>query len=235
MMEETVAVVCPNPKCLLQVKEHILLPVYSTSPATQFEACPYCFVALKQEQPEPETEHEEAQPQVTELEDMEDYTEEAEDYIEDEEETETAEPSTVFEKIKTSSPAFFKRFKSLIQNAAESQKAHEPEIEEENEYENEETLTDDEEPEYEAYEPEEETEDILEEDIYEPEKEPFEEDTYEPEEPQAPEIQTTKTDAPKSECCPKSFGYLCNRPKDAPIPAECMLCPKIVDCMLKRE
>ena len=33
--------------------------------------------------------------------------------------------------------------------------------------------------------------------------------------------------------CPQHFGYLANRPKDAPIPQECLLCPKIVDCMLK--
>ena len=35
--------------------------------------------------------------------------------------------------------------------------------------------------------------------------------------------------------CPQEFGYLANRPKDAPIPQECLLCPKMVDCMLKTE
>jgi hypothetical protein len=35
--------------------------------------------------------------------------------------------------------------------------------------------------------------------------------------------------------CPEAFGYLANRPKDVPIPQECLLCPKIVDCMLKVE
>ena len=35
--------------------------------------------------------------------------------------------------------------------------------------------------------------------------------------------------------CPEAFGYLANRPKDAPILQECLLCPKIVDCMLKVE
>ena len=35
--------------------------------------------------------------------------------------------------------------------------------------------------------------------------------------------------------CPQNFGYLANRPKDAPIPQECLLCPKMVDCMLKVE
>ncbi len=37
----------------------------------------------------------------------------------------------------------------------------------------------------------------------------------------------------KTSGCPKDFGYLANRPKDAPIPQECLLCPKMVDCMLK--
>ena len=37
----------------------------------------------------------------------------------------------------------------------------------------------------------------------------------------------------KTSGCPESFGYLANRPKDAPIPQECLLCPKMVDCMLK--
>jgi hypothetical protein len=35
--------------------------------------------------------------------------------------------------------------------------------------------------------------------------------------------------------CPQKFGYLANRPKDAPIPSECLLCPKMVDCMLRAE
>ena len=33
--------------------------------------------------------------------------------------------------------------------------------------------------------------------------------------------------------CSHHFGYLANRPRDAPIPQECLTCPKIVDCMLK--
>ena len=33
--------------------------------------------------------------------------------------------------------------------------------------------------------------------------------------------------------CPHRFGYLANRPKDAPIPQECLTCQKIVDCMLR--
>ncbi len=33
--------------------------------------------------------------------------------------------------------------------------------------------------------------------------------------------------------CPQTFGFLAKRPKDMPIPQQCILCPKIVDCMLK--
>jgi len=33
--------------------------------------------------------------------------------------------------------------------------------------------------------------------------------------------------------CSHHFGYLAHRPKDAPIPQECLTCQKIVDCMLK--
>lgn len=32
--------------------------------------------------------------------------------------------------------------------------------------------------------------------------------------------------------CPQDFGYLADRPKDTPIPQECLLCPRMVDCML---
>jgi len=34
--------------------------------------------------------------------------------------------------------------------------------------------------------------------------------------------------------CSHNFGYLASRARDAPIPQECLTCPKIVDCMLKR-
>ena len=32
--------------------------------------------------------------------------------------------------------------------------------------------------------------------------------------------------------CPHSFGYLAIRPKDDPITQECLLCPKLADCMV---
>ncbi len=33
--------------------------------------------------------------------------------------------------------------------------------------------------------------------------------------------------------CPHHFGYLASRAKDAPIPQECLTCPKVLDCMTK--
>ena len=33
--------------------------------------------------------------------------------------------------------------------------------------------------------------------------------------------------------CPHRFGYLASRPKEATIPQECLICPKLMDCMLK--
>ena len=33
--------------------------------------------------------------------------------------------------------------------------------------------------------------------------------------------------------CPHSFGYLSSRPRNAPIPQECLTCPKVLDCTLK--
>jgi hypothetical protein len=33
--------------------------------------------------------------------------------------------------------------------------------------------------------------------------------------------------------CSHSYGYLAVRPKNVPIPQECLLCPQLIDCMLK--
>ena len=33
--------------------------------------------------------------------------------------------------------------------------------------------------------------------------------------------------------CPHNFGYLGSRAEGTPIPQECLICPRIVDCMLK--
>lgn len=34
----------------------------------------------------------------------------------------------------------------------------------------------------------------------------------------------------KSEC-PHSYGYLAIRPRDSPIPQECLCCLKVIDCL----
>lgn len=33
--------------------------------------------------------------------------------------------------------------------------------------------------------------------------------------------------------CPDSYGYLAIRPKDSPIPQECLCCLKVIDCLSK--
>ena len=33
--------------------------------------------------------------------------------------------------------------------------------------------------------------------------------------------------------CPHHFGYLASRAKGAPIPQECLICPKVLDCVMK--
>jgi hypothetical protein len=33
--------------------------------------------------------------------------------------------------------------------------------------------------------------------------------------------------------CAGYLGYLASRPEDAPIPKECLICPKVLDCVMK--
>lgn len=48
-------------------------------------------------------------------------------------------------------------------------------------------------------------------------------------------LETTPTQQPSPEIhkCPHYFGYLSQRSKSESIPEECMMCEKIVQCMLK--
>jgi len=48
-----------------------------------------------------------------------------------------------------------------------------------------------------------------------------------------PPVKPPETEAKGSSACSRHFGYLATRPKDAPIPQECLICSKIVNCMLK--
>ncbi len=52
---------------------------------------------------------------------------------------------------------------------------------------------------------------------------------------EAPETEPDTSKTSGFSGCPKAFGYLANRSSDAPIPPDCMLCPRIVECMLKVE
>ena len=54
------------------------------------------------------------------------------------------------------------------------------------------------------------------------------------EEQEEPSVKPPKKEEKVPSECPHNFGYLASRAKDAPIPQECLTCPKIVDCMLKR-
>jgi hypothetical protein len=45
-------------------------------------------------------------------------------------------------------------------------------------------------------------------------------------------LKLSATKESKSSGCPKHFGYLANRPPDIPVPPQCLVCPKMVDCML---
>ena len=66
----------------------------------------------------------------------------------------------------------------------------------------------------------------------EPEEEPEAEPVAEAEPEEAPKTkQPTKKEA-ESSGCPEEFGYLANRPPNTPIPSQCLVCPKMVDCML---
>jgi hypothetical protein len=72
----------------------------------------------------------------------------------------------------------------------------------------------------------------------EPETEPSiqelpEEPQTEPAAKEEPKAEQTAATETEFSGCKNSFGYLANRSPDTPIPQECMLCPRIVDCMLK--
>ena len=212
MSEETVVVICPNPRCRREIEEPILLAILSVTPRKEFEACPYCFTELK---PEPKIEEEALLEPVIE-------PEEAFDEIEEPETTIKSEPS-VLEKVKAG-PGFFKRVRSLIPRSNDAQKEEqiEPEELQAEPIAIEETI-------------------IIEEPTPEPlvEEEPEEAPIVEPlveEEPELPE-EMQKTEEPEtkeveSSGCPDEFGYLANRPPDTPIPSQCLVCPKMVDCML---
>lgn len=48
------------------------------------------------------------------------------------------------------------------------------------------------------------------------------------------ETKSTQQLSPEIHKCPHHFGYLSQRSKNESIPEECMICEKIVQCMLKK-
>ena len=193
--EESVVVVCPNPKCRREIEEPIILAILSVTPPKEYEACPYCFANLETEPtieqkdvPEPPVEKEE------------DMKEEATPTVKSE--------KPVLEKVKDSSPRFLKKVKALIprSNDAQKEKKQKPEK-----------------PQAEPAGKEEEK--VTKE---EPKPEPLVKE--EPEE--VPKTEPSDKKEGESSGCPEAFGYLANRPPDTPIPPECLVCPKMVDCML---
>jgi hypothetical protein len=203
LSEESVVIICPNPKCRREIEEPILLTLLSVTPPKQYEACPYCFASLEPEQP---IEQEDG----------------SEPMVEQEEATSTIKSEdSVLEKVKDSAPGFLQKVKALIPNSEGSQKEKMEKPEEpqaESVAKKEEEKTTKEEPK---------TEPVAKE---EPKEEAKEETKEEPKE--ETEIEPSDKKEGESSGCPESFGYLANRPPDAPIPPQCLVCPKMVDCML---
>ncbi|MCZ2808036.1 MAG: hypothetical protein O2V44_01620 [Candidatus Bathyarchaeota archaeon] len=193
--EESVVVVCPNPKCRREIEEPIILAILSVTPPKEYEACPYCFANLE---PEPTIEQK----------DVPEPTIDHEEVMEEEATPTIKSVNSVLEKAKDSSPWFLKKVKALIPSSNWSQKekrekTEEPQAEPAGKKEEKATKE-------------------------EPKTEPFVKE--EPKEESKTEPSVEKESG--SSGCPQSFGYLANRPKDTPIPQECLVCPKMVDCML---
>ncbi len=216
MSEETVVVICPNPKCRREIQEPILLSILSATPPKEYEACPYCFTDLT---PEPQIEKEEVPEPTVEDEEVLDEIEEPV--------TSTKSEPPVLEKVKAG-PSFFERVKSLIPGSGDALTEEKEEVEElpTEPVAIEEEMVTKEEPTPEPL--------VVEEAEEAPEMEPLvKEEPEEPEEPEeAPKSEETETKEGESSGCPDEFGYLANRPPDTPIPSQCLVCPKMVDCML---
>ncbi len=126
----------------------------------------------------------------------------------DEESSSNQSVNSVLEKVKVSGPKFLDRVKALIPKSNGSEKEKQEKIEEQKATPSKKEKKEmEEEPETEILFAEEETK----------------------------EVSAIKSSTEKENHfsgCPQSFGFLAKRPKDTPIPQQCMLCPKIVDCML---
>ena len=135
---------------------------------------------------------------------------EQEEVMEEEETTPTIKSgNSVLEKVKDSAPRFLHKVKTLIptSNGSQKEKIEKPEK-----------------PQAKPPAKKEEEKTTKEEPKTEPvaKEEPKEETKTEP---------SAKKER-ESSGCPEYFGYLANRPPDAPIPPQCLVCPKMVDCVL---
>jgi hypothetical protein len=189
--EESLVIICPNPKCQKEVEEPILLTIFSVTPPKRYEACPYCFAKLEQKTP---LEKEEiTEPSAGNI--------PQEEPMPEKEDENAEETSPVPEKVKDSRPKFFDRVKSLIPNSSnrkkDKERINEPKVEPEHRKEQ------------------------------EPNKKQ-KADTSKQEEQK--HMRSTSKDTTPG--CPESFGYLANRQKDEQIPQSCLVCPRMVDCML---
>jgi hypothetical protein len=231
LSEETVVVICPNPKCRREIQEPILLAILSATPPKKFKACPYCFTELT---PEPEIEKEDVPEPAVEDEEVLAEIEENVDITDSE--------TSGLEKVK-SGPSFLQRVKSLIPGRSNDAQKEVEELQDEADSIEEEMVTEEElKPEPKAVEEPEEVptaESLVEdepEEVEETEELEEAEEAKELEEPEeleeAPTIEEPETKEVESSGCPEEFGYLANRPPDTPIPSRCLICPKMVDCML---
>lgn len=118
--------------------------------------------------------------------------------------------NSVLEKVKDSGPRFLQRVKALIPDSEGSQKEKKEKPEE---LQAEAFARKEEEK---ATKKESKTESFVKKD--------------QPKEKSKTEPSAKKDD--ESSSCPESFGYLANRPADTPIPSQCLICPKMVDCAL---
>jgi hypothetical protein len=160
LSEESLLVICPNPKCSKEIKESILLTNRSVTPQKKYEACPNCFTELKQKPAKPNE-----LPKSTKIE---------EEIVDSKKEIKKS-PKPNLDQTKDSRHDIFEKVRSLIPTNGETKKQNEKESE---------------------------------------------------------NRITVKKGEKGSPSCPEQFGYLANRPKDVPIPQECLSCPKMVDCML---
>ena len=207
LLEESLAINCPNPKCLREFKEPILLTINSITPPKQYNACPHCFANLETE---PKIEEKETPKQTLNqnlVPELVFKPEKVMDLNEDEEGIDDQSLNSVPESVKVSGPSFLKKFKALIPRSTGSKK-------------NKKQLSEEPEAELEL--------------IVKKEKEQIK-DKSKIELTVKKKAQKSKLSARKEDLtseCPETFGYLANRPKDESIPQACLVCPKMVDCML---